>query len=282
MSTVRPTPRAAPHAVAPAATASRRSGRPVLPAAATLLVAVLTVLVGPPAAAAEPGTAYRYWGYYSATADGWTFAQTGPDGATPADGSVEGWRYAVAGESDVRQPRALPAFEEVCPGEALEGMKQVAVVLDHGRPADAPDGAEPPAPRAACAVVDEAATGADVLASVAQEVRVEGGLVCGIDGYPATGCADPVAEVTAEAAAPDDAVTLELTGDAAAGGASPEASATPDAGAPAATGADGSADDAAAGTGSTAPVLGGLVVVLLVAGALVLAARRRNRAAEGQ
>lgn len=281
MSTVlRPSP-PVPHA---SPSARRRGPRPGLTAAAAALLAVLTVLAGAPAASAESASAYRYWGYYSAAADGWTFAQTGPDGAMPADGSIEGWRFAVAGESDVRQPRALPAFDEVCLGEALEGMKQVAVVLDYGRPADAADTVEPPAPRAACAVVDGAATGADVLASVAQEVRVEGGLVCGIDGYPATGCGDAVEAVPAEAAEPDGAVTLEMTGTAAAGEPSPDAAATPDTGAPAGADAAGgeSATDAAADAGSTAAVLGGLVVVLVVAGALVLAARRRNRGVEGQ
>lgn len=189
-------------------TAVRRLGARVsgvLAAAALALTGAAST-----ATAATPSDAYRYWGYFHATDGEWTFAQTGPDGATPADGAVEGWRFAVAGSADVRTPRALPTFKEVCAGtEAAAGEKRVAVVIDYGRPADAADGAEPPAPRAECAVVDEAATGADVLAAVA-ETRVEGGLVCALDGYPATGCGEAVSEVSPEAAAPDEPV--ELTG----------------------------------------------------------------------
>ncbi|MFP5336796.1 MAG: SCO2322 family protein [Actinomycetes bacterium] len=222
-----------------------------------------------PAAATGAQDAYRYWGYFQLTDGAWAFAQTGPDGATPADGAVEGWRFAVAGASDVRAPRALPTFEEVCGSdEAASGEKRVAVVIDYGRAADAADGAEPPEPRADCAVVDDAATGADVLAAVA-ETRVEGGLVCGLDGYPATGCGEPVPEVSPEAAAADEPV--ELTGLV---GEAPADDATTD---------EQPADDAAAGD-DDGPGVGlwlGIAAAAAVVALAVAAARRRRDLADG-
>lgn len=243
-------------------TAARRVRR----RASGVLAAAVLALTGAAGAAtaAAPSDAYRYWGYFQATDGEWAFAQTGPDGATPADGAVEGWRFAVAGSADVRAPRALPAFEDVCAGtDAAAGEKRVAVVIDYGRPADAADGAEPPAPRAECAVVDEAATGADVLAAVA-ETRVEGGLVCGLDGYPATGCGEAVSEVSPEAAAPDEPV--ELTGLAGAEGSGDTAAAEQPA-------AEQTADD---GPGAALWLGIGAAVAAVVALAVLALRRRRD------
>ena len=61
------------------------------------------------------------------------------------------------------------------------------MLLDFGAKADAPSGQRPPQPRAACAVVPANATGQGVLQAAAK-VRAQKGLVCGIDGYPASGC----------------------------------------------------------------------------------------------
>jgi hypothetical protein len=139
----------------------------------------------------------------------WSFAQTGPSESQPADGSVEGWRFAVTTESSNRVPRAIPDAETLCAGvDVPDGSKAVGVVLDYGTPEDAPDGETPPAPRGACAVVPAEATGSDVLADVA-EVRVgDGGFVCAVDGYPSTGCGDQV-EATPPAG-DEQQVALEL------------------------------------------------------------------------
>jgi hypothetical protein len=179
---------------------------------AALALTVLSLAVAPAQA-----DAFRFWGYFQWDAAGstWTFAQTGPDQSTPADGTVEGWRFAVADEASTKAPRVAGDFAAICGSDpAPAGQKRVAVVLDYGTPADAESG-EPPAARGECAVVDEAATGSQVLASVAT-TRVAEGLVCGIDGWPASGCGDPVpgaapADPTGEVvlALPDAPVTEE-------------------------------------------------------------------------
>lgn len=184
---------------------SRTTLRPSL-AALSLVAAVLAALVVP--AGSASAAAYRYWGYYQLSGTSWQFAPKGPDQTRPADGSVEGWRFAVAGETDTRAPRATTAFDAVCGDtKADPAKKRVAVVIDYGRPADQEDGSTPPAPVARCASVPTAATGSEVLAAVAS-VRAQKGLVCSLDGRPATGCGGAVKDVSAAAAAPDTPVTL--------------------------------------------------------------------------
>lgn len=161
--------------------------RAVLAGAAALGLALLAPT------AAQAGDAFRYWGYYLWEGESWTFAPTGPAEQTPADGDIQGWRWAAAGD-DPRLPRAAGDFDLICGGtEAGDGEKRVAVVIDFGSADDAEDGSEPPQARGACAVVPENASGADVLAAAAGDVRYDdAGLVCGVAGYPATGCGGPV------------------------------------------------------------------------------------------
>ncbi len=169
-------------------------------------VALVLLIVSPAQAAA-----FRYWGYYQWQDNAWVFGQAAPDQTTPADGSVEGWRFAVTDEQSVRMPRADGDFDAICSDtEAGSGEKRVAVVIDYGTAEDSANGDEPPAPRGECAVVPSDANGATVLAAVA-EVRIENALVCGLDGWPATGCGDPV-----EGAAPtgaEEPVLLQLPGE---------------------------------------------------------------------
>jgi hypothetical protein len=173
-----------------------------------LLLGLLVALLLP--AGAADAAAYRYWGYYQLSGTTWQFATTGPDQTNPADGSVEGWRFAVGTEAVTRFPRATPTFDDICGDtKARSGEKRVAVVIDYGRAADTADAAEPPAPVGRCASVATAASGLEVLSKVA-EVRSDKGLICGIDGSPATGCGDEVKTVSAEAEAADTTVTLDL------------------------------------------------------------------------
>jgi hypothetical protein len=188
---------------------SRTIQRPSVAALAlvvtTLVVGLVTLVV--PAGSAS-AAAYRYWGYFQLNGTTWQFATKGPDQLTPADGSVEGWRFAVAGESDTRTPRVTTTFDAICGATAAKsGSKRVAVVIDYGRPADQADGSTPPPPVGRCAVVPTAATGAEVLAAVAT-VRSQDKLVCALDGIPATGCGDAVKTVPAAAAAADTPTTL--------------------------------------------------------------------------
>jgi hypothetical protein len=226
-------------------------------AALSLLAAVLAALVVP--AGSASAAAYRYWGYYHLSGSSWQFASKGAEQTNPADGSVDGWRFAVAGETDTRAPRVTTTFADVCGDTAAEsGKKRVAVVIDYGRAADSEDGTEPPPPVATCASVATAATGAEALAAVAS-VRAEKALVCGINGHPATGCGGEVKEVSAEAAAPDTSTTL-----------APKSSAT--------TAATARSADEPAESGTNAIWYAGMLVVIAAAAlALFLAIRRRGQ-----
>ncbi len=236
-------------------------------AALTLIIAVAATVVLP--AGAASAAAYRYWGFYQLDGDAWAFATKGADQTTPADGAVDGWRYALTGEGDTRMPRDVVTFDEVCGKTAAEdGKKRVAVVIDFGRTSDAVDGnAEVPAPVAECASVPTAATSAEVLAAVAETVRVEKSLVCGIDGYPASGCAEEVKSVGEAAAAPDDSITIAPAADSAAGDGEASDSA-------AGSAADSASDDGGPGAGTLVAIV---VIIAAALGAAAVALRRRGQ-----
>lgn len=222
---------------------------------AVALVATATVGWAPPGHAA----AYRYWTYWTGDDGTWTFASAGPASLIPADGSVQGWRFAVTTQAGgvTSQPRSPASFDDVCVGTpAQDGKKRVALVIDPGEAASAPSGQQPASPSATCVVADEDATGYQVLRSVAT-VRVEGGLVCGIDGYPTGECApvvddpEPTADASAATSAPavGSGSAMDLT----------DASARDTAGE--------QADDT--GSGTPWALVGVLAVVAVVAGLLV-------------
>ena len=158
--------------------------------AASIAVAVPSAL----APAVAQAAAYRYWSYWPGTEAGWSFANVGPAFRVPADGTAEGWRFAVAGVDGNRAPSIPADFDSVCAETpAEEGRKRVAVVVDPGSTSDAPDGEQPPGAWALCVVAELRATGYDVLRAAAS-VRTDRGLICAIGGYPARGCGDVVAE----------------------------------------------------------------------------------------
>jgi hypothetical protein len=232
-------------------TTHRPALRLLRPVVALLVVALGGLLAAPQAQAA----AYRYWGYFQLTDGQWAYAQKGPAQSVPADGGIEGWRYAVGDESSTRTPRVTPTFDQLCSGTTkAAGQKLVGLVVDFGREADASDGGTPPAPRGDCVSVPTDATGSDVLAAAGLKLRVDKGLMCGIEGWPASGCGEPVSDVPAAAKSPDASITLPA-----------KASATK------AAAADGDADG---GLPTAAWV--GIVVVVLAAGSLALLARRRG------
>jgi hypothetical protein len=221
------------------------------------VIAVLLILAGAVVAAPAQAAAYRYWGYFHLTKGAWAFAQTGPAQVVPADGAVEGWRFAVADQSSVRTPRATPTFAALCGGTAIKaGSKRVGLVLDFGRPADSADTTTPPAPKATCVMVPSKATGADVLVAGGATLRLDKAMDCAIDGWPATGCGDAVANVSAAAASADTKITIAV----------PKANAV----SPAAQNADTSS------TASRGLVLGGAGALVLVA-LLGFAAWQRGR-----
>ncbi|WP_040161635.1 SCO2322 family protein [Mobilicoccus massiliensis] len=262
---------------------SRRAPRTLFALLVALLTATAVVL---PAGAAHAAGASRFWGYYQLQNGAWEFATTGPDQSTPADGGVEGWRYAVASMDEPRRPRAVMTFDQICGDTPAEsGKKRVGVVIDFGRPADAADGTTtPPEPKATCAVVASAATGTDVLTAVAKP-RLEQAMVCGLDGYPATGCFEEVASPPAAAASPDETVSPSV---AAAPAASPAGSAS--ASAPATAVSDPAQTPTPAATSDAQPsadqpltgawlwiTLGLIVVAGLVAAFVSMNRRRRSR-----
>ena len=226
---------------------------PLRPAAlltlAALMAALFTALA--PAGAAH-AAAYRYWGYFQLSGSSWKYSSVGSNQYTPKDGAVDGWRFSVSETG--RPPRATPTFQDVCGATpAVAGKKRVGVVIDYGRPADAATGT-PPAPTARCAVVDPKASGTEVLSAVASP-RVEKEMVCGINGWPATGCSDTVATVPAAAKAADTPVTIAAAKKA-------DAPAAPAAGSGTST--------------STLLLIGVIVLIVLVVGGVAL--RRRSRA----
>ncbi|MFB9554977.1 SCO2322 family protein [Streptomyces roseoviridis] len=157
-------------------------------------------------AAATPAEAagYRYWSFWEARGGAtWGYATQGPATARPADGDTIGFRFAVSRDSsDAARPSAAPDFAGLCSGVAAkDGSKRVAVVIDFGRPEDAPPGETPPAPalRTGCPQVREDATAAEVLAAVVKPLRYDSkALLCGIAGYPAKGCGEQVADAGTE------------------------------------------------------------------------------------
>ncbi|MFB6619178.1 SCO2322 family protein [Streptomyces sp. NPDC056367] len=166
------------------------------PALAVLLGLALAVAAASPALASS----YRYWSFWDAAAGGpWSYATVGPSMARPADGSVQGFRFAVSKDAsaEAARPRVAADFSAVCGATpAAEGKKRVALVVDFGVPADAPSGETPPqeAPRTACAQVAPDATTAEALASVAKPLRYNGAaMLCAIAGYPQQGCGEPIA-----------------------------------------------------------------------------------------
>lgn len=146
-------------------------------------------------------TDYRYWTYWSGTAGGWTFSSVGPASAVPADGDVEGWRFAVSrgvrGQGAEPRIAARAAYRQFCGDQpAASGKKRVAVVFDFGTAAEAPTAQAPPAPRGTCVEAPDSATGAAIL-SQAATVRSDDGLVCAIGGYPQGECAPAVSAASA-------------------------------------------------------------------------------------
>jgi hypothetical protein len=232
---------------------------------------------------ANASTAYRYWAYYVAQPSGWQFSQRGPTSEYPVDGEVQGWRFAVqAAAGKGLAPRAAPDFQALCGSTpAHAGQLRVGVVIDFGVTADAPPHERPPSTvTPGCVRIPVGGSGADVLQAAAQ-VRIgtgpDGGLVCGIDGYPKTECAAVVeaaapkpssaATVTRVTAAPQAATPIATqpsapttpdsagpaSGSPAALSAAAPSAAAPSAAAPSASAPSASAPSASALSGSTAP-----------------------------
>ncbi|MCH0567455.1 SCO2322 family protein [Streptomyces sp. MUM 2J] len=216
---------------------------------AAALVATALLLLGSAAQAQAAG--YRYWSFWERDGGHWTYATQGPSTTRPADGAVQGFRFAVSEDSsDAAQPRGTADFAAICAATpAREGTKRVALVLDFGTAADAPSGEVPPAADTACARVAPDATTAEALAAVAGPLRYDSNaLLCAVTGYPRRGCGEQVSG----------------------GGAAASKG-------PGKTGEAAQADeDSSDGGPSLGLIAGGAVVVVLAGAAVWQAQRRRN------
>ncbi|WP_326795617.1 SCO2322 family protein [Streptomyces sp. NBC_01808] len=225
----------------------RRTIRRALVAAAG--GALLVLGAGAPGAQAAEG--YRYWSFWDRDGDSWVYATKGPGLERPADGDVHGVRFAVSEESGGGpRPRGAADFDAIC-GDTPpdDGRKRVALVLDFGTAAHAPGGRTPPPARTECASVAEDATLGDALAAVAEALRYDSnGLLCAIDGYPRSGCAEPASSDDGVGEAHDRVDTSAVPADEAGDG------------------------DSGPSTGT----VGGLVIVAVLAGLTVWQLRRRR------
>ncbi|WP_410538739.1 SCO2322 family protein [Streptomyces sp. KL2] len=214
-----------------------------------VLATVFTAVPAAVGAAPAHAAGYRYWSFWERDGDRWTYATQGPGTLRPEDGDVLGFRFAVSEDSaEADKPRGTGDFEEICGGaEAGEGGKRIALSIDFGTRADAPEGERPPRSRTECARVPEDGTAADALAAVLKPLRYNSdSLLCAIAGYPRTGCGEQVSGPAAE--------TADAPGDATAPG-----------------------DTAASGDGGpSAGLAGGGAVVAVLAAAAVWQARRRR------
>ncbi|MFF9115950.1 SCO2322 family protein [Streptomyces massasporeus] len=176
-----------------------------------LLLASLLLCAG---AGQAQAAGYRYWSFWERDGEHWVYATQGPSLARPSDGDVQGFRFAVSEDSaNASRPRGEADFATICAKTpAQDGRKRVALVIDFGTPADAPEGEAPPAGRTACARVSPDATTAEALAAVAKPLRYDtNALLCAIAGYPEKGCGEQVSQrqdqrrtPAAEAKSPSD------------------------------------------------------------------------------
>lgn len=214
-----------------------------------------TVAATATAAPAHAEDGYQYWNYFHLVDGAWAFAEEGPADYTPEDGDVEGYRYGTSTVSQGIEPRAdldEVNFEAICGDTtAADGEKRVGLVLDYGSETDQ---GEVPDPRAECAVVAQDATTMQILQGSA-ELRLDSGMTCGIDGYPASGCGVPVKDATIPSEEEPVAFALPDTG---------EVEAT-------ATEADGEDEDSLVW-----PLAGAAALVVLVGGGALLLNRRRT------
>jgi hypothetical protein len=167
-----------------------------------VIITALSPLTLINSASADKG--YRYWGYFQAApgSNNWVAAMTGPT-VELKDGAVEGHSFSIS-NADVPAvaPSANADFATLCANTpAAAGKIRVGLVINFGDVIFAPAGETPPKTISSCALVKTGATGVDVL-NTAVEVRNDSsGLLCGIEGYPATECAPEVDMPIAQAVA---------------------------------------------------------------------------------
>lgn len=172
---------------------------------AALVICFLTAILAAVALAAPAqGAAYRYWSYWQGESGTWVAAQTGAGDYTVVDQDVQGWRFGITSDAPAKTPDNDPQFATLCPqlaqDGATEGQVRVAVVIDSGFTADAPEGQTPPEDAVSCVTVPQGSTGNQALAA-AGSITDSNGIVCAIDSYPADECGPEIPDAQAQAAA---------------------------------------------------------------------------------
>ncbi|GAA2671439.1 SCO2322 family protein [Streptomyces aculeolatus] len=236
-----------------------RPGLRRLRRAVAAAVGGVVLVLGAGASGAQAAEGYRYWSFWDRDGDSWVYATKGPGIERPGDGDVHGVRFGVSEESGGGpRPRGAADFDAICGDTEPGDGKRVALVLDFGTAAHAPGGQTPPLVRTECASVPEDATLGDALAAVAEPLRYDSdGLLCAIDGYPRSGCAEPASGGEGGAGAADEP--------------GPDFAAAPAGGT---AGADSAADDG--DSGPSTGTVGGIAVVAVLAGLTVWQLRRRR------
>jgi hypothetical protein len=197
---------------------------------------------------------YRYWTFWVTTNDSWSFSNFGhadEKGSLATDQMVIGYKFAITGADNGLPPTESAVFAELCPDTSEQaGALRVAVVVDFNDQSIAPEGETPPSANLVkCVTVNDGQTAADALNATELEVRANGGLLCGISGYPKEECGLEIASTTS------DPTTIATAED------------TPTVDTP--------ADEVTEPTNTNAQLIG-LAAVLIVAFALVLKMRKKK------
>lgn len=150
------------------------------------LVALLGFQV--PAAA---DSAYRYWSFWVTSDGSWSLASAGA-GSTPATaGSVQGWRFVTAGVAvdPELSPRAPTDFNQIC--SASQAETHIAIVIDYGFSSDYANNELPPSVESFCVETDSQQNSLIALSQIV-EIREDSGFICGLNNFPADGCAEAI------------------------------------------------------------------------------------------
>jgi hypothetical protein len=212
----------------------------------TFLASAAQATETPPSASAS---VYVYWSYWDQPSPGtWLPSATGAGAQTPPDGSVIGWRYGVGSVDGTNQtPRSGDTFEQLCATTpSATDKKRVGVVVDSGNPNVAPSGQQPPPTTTGCASVAPASSALQVTGAITAERVTPEGMVCGLGGYPATGCGSQVS--LAVATADSSGGTID----------------------------SGESSTAAVSTSGVWPTLVGIAVIVVLGAAGILVARNRR------
>lgn len=186
---------------APPRTHPVRTGSVRLIALAVAVGAALTALTAFGAAPAQ-AAGYRYWSFWDRSGSGWQYATQGPSTARPADGDVQGFRFAVSADSqDASKPR-VPARGTPSPSTASAPKPRPRAAPSESRWSSTSvrwpthrTARSHAAERTVCARVGGDATSAEALAAVARPLRYNSeALLCSIAGFPRTGCGEQVSQ----------------------------------------------------------------------------------------